>query len=111
MAGGHQRALFSAMKPPEDNERIMIDSMPAMAWRCRPDGFVEFVNRRWLEYTGLSLEQALGGQGWTVAIHPDGLDHFIRSGTAKYRWFLIRLRRSRNDHGDITSNGTESLLT
>jgi hypothetical protein len=29
-------------KPPEDNGRIMIDSMPVMAWRCRPDGFFEF---------------------------------------------------------------------
>jgi PAS domain-containing protein len=64
---------FSAMKPPEDNERIMIDSMPVMAWRCRPDGFVEFFNRRWLEYTGLSLDQALGW-GWTVAIHADDLN-------------------------------------
>jgi hypothetical protein len=37
---------FSAMKPPEDSERIMIDSLPVMAWRCRPDGFVEFFNSR-----------------------------------------------------------------
>jgi formate hydrogenlyase transcriptional activator len=107
------------MKPPEDNERIMIDSMPAMAWRFRPDGFVEFVNRRWLEYTGLSLEQSLG-QGWTVAIHPDDLDHVIDrwrrliasaqpgemearlgSGTGEYRWFLIRVGPSWHDHGDI----------
>jgi PAS domain S-box-containing protein len=117
MAGGH--ALISAMKPPEDNERIMIDSMPGMAWRCRPDGLVEFVNRRWLEYTGLSLDQSLG-QGWWVAIHPDDLDHVIdrwrrliasaqpgemearlRSGSGEYRWFLIPVAPSRNDHGDI----------
>src|ERR1700691_2881017 len=52
------RSSFSAMKPPEDNERIMIDSMPVTAWRCRPDGFVEFFNRRWLECTGFSLEQS-----------------------------------------------------
>jgi PAS domain-containing protein len=51
---------FSAMKPPEDKEGTMIDSLPVMAWRCRPDGFVEFFYRRWLEYTGLSLDQALG---------------------------------------------------
>ena len=53
-------SCLSAMKPPEDNERIMIDSKPVMAWRCRPDGFVEFFNRLWLEYTGLSFDQALG---------------------------------------------------
>ena len=64
---------FSAMKPPEDSERIRIDSIPVMASRCRPDGFVEFFNRRWLEYTGLSLDQALGWE-WTVAIHADDLN-------------------------------------
>jgi hypothetical protein len=31
---------FSAMKPPEDNERIMIDSMPVMAWRCPTDSLI-----------------------------------------------------------------------
>jgi PAS domain-containing protein len=37
----------------------MIDSMPVMAWRCRPDGFVEFFNRRCLEYIGLSQTSRL----------------------------------------------------
>jgi MFS family permease len=46
--------------PPKDKEGTMIDSLPVMAWRCRPDGFVGFFYRRWLEYTGLSLDQALG---------------------------------------------------
>jgi PAS domain S-box-containing protein len=107
------------MKALEDSERIMIDSMPVMAWRCRPDGFVEFLNRQWLEYTGLPSERACGW-GWTSAIHADDLDHVIdrwrrliasgqpgemearlRSGTGEYRWFLIRLGPSRGDHGDI----------
>jgi len=69
---------FSAMKPQGDNERIMIDSMPVMPWRCRADGFVEFFNRRWLEYTGLSLDRALGW-GWTVAIHADNLNRCAHS--------------------------------
>ena len=71
-------ALCSAVKPSEDSDRVMIDSMPVMAWRCRPDGFVEFFNRRWLEYTGLSLDQALGW-GWTVAIHADDLNRCAHS--------------------------------
>jgi PAS domain-containing protein len=53
-------ARGSAVQPSEDSDRVMINSMPVMAWRCRPDGFVEFFNRRWLEYVGLSLDQALG---------------------------------------------------
>src|SRR5271155_3153162 len=46
--------VSSFSEAPEDNERIMIDSMPVMAWRCRVDGFVEFFNGRWLEYIDLS---------------------------------------------------------
>jgi formate hydrogenlyase transcriptional activator len=107
------------MKPPEDNERIMIDSMPVMVWRCRPDGSVEFFNRRWLEYTGLSLDRALGW-GWTGAIHPDDLDQLtdrwrelvasgesgqlearLRRGSGEYRWFLVGMGPSRNDRAEI----------
>jgi len=110
----------------------MIDSMPAMAWRCRPDGFVEFFNRRWLEYTGLSLDNSLGW-GWTDAIHPDDLNQLrdkwralvasgesgqmearLRRGSGEYRWFLIRLGPARNNRGEIvkwygTSTDIEEL--
>jgi hypothetical protein len=65
-------------KPPENNERIMINSMPVMACRCRPHGFVEFFDRRWLGHTGLTLDQALGW-GWTVAIHADDLNQCAHS--------------------------------
>jgi len=42
-----------------------------MAWSVRPDGAVDFVNQRWLEYTGLSLEEALADSMRTV--HPEDL--------------------------------------
>jgi PAS domain-containing protein len=57
----------------EDRYRTMIDAIPAMAWSSLPDGSVEFLNRRWLDYTGLSLDEALGW-GWNAAVHPDDLD-------------------------------------
>src|SRR5207244_4525225 len=44
----------------ESEMRLAIDSIPVLAWRARPEGFVEFVNKSWLDYTGLSLDQALG---------------------------------------------------
>jgi PAS domain S-box-containing protein len=88
-------------------------------WRCRPDGSVEFFNRRWLEYTGLSLDRALGW-GWTGAIHPDDLDQLtdrwrelvasgesgqlearLRRGSGEYRWFLVGMGPSRNDLAEI----------
>lgn len=52
--------------------RLMVEKIPALAWSCRPDGTVEFLNQRWLDYTGLSSEEALGW-GWKVPIHPDDL--------------------------------------
>jgi formate hydrogenlyase transcriptional activator len=107
------------LKPLEDSDRFMIDSMPVMAWRCRPDGLVEFFNRRWLEYTGLSLDKA-PEWGWTGAIHPDDLNQFtdnwhallasgesgqmearLRRGSGEYRWFLIQMSPSHDDKGDV----------
>ena len=114
------------MKESRDIDRIMIDSIPTMAWRSRADGFVDFFGRRWLEYTGLAPDEALGW-GWTAAIHPDDRERLrnrwrellaseqpgeiearIRRGTGECRWFLIRAEpvRSHNDivrwYGTIT---------
>ena len=36
----------------------MIDEIPALAWSCLPDGSGEFLNKQWLDYTGLSTEAA-----------------------------------------------------
>ncbi len=63
---------FSLMEPSEDLFRTMIDQIPILAWSCRPDGPTEFLNQRWLDYTGLSLEESLGW-GWKTAIHPEDL--------------------------------------
>ena len=53
--------------------RAIVDTIPGLVWLARVDGGAENVNRRWLEYTGLSQADA-GGWGWTVAIHPDDLE-------------------------------------
>src|SRR5467141_5411938 len=67
------RALKNALaeiKNSEDRLRTIIDTIPALAWSARPDGSAEFFNRRWLDYAGLSAEEA-SDWGWTVALHPD----------------------------------------
>ena len=38
----------------------VLDALPAMVWTARPDGDIDFVNRHWSEYTGLSLDKAHG---------------------------------------------------
>src|SRR5262249_43626878 len=47
----------------------IINTIPTMAWSARPDGSCDFLNQRWLDYAGMSAEQALGW-GWVAAIHP-----------------------------------------
>src|ERR1700745_3416141 len=58
--------------------RLVVDTIPTLAWSARPDGSAEFFNQRWLDYTGLSAEQALGS-GWQVAIHPDELPRILET--------------------------------
>jgi len=56
--------------------RLLVDTIPTMAWSARPDGSAEFLNRRWLDYTGLSLEEA-SDWGWAVALHTEDLDRLL----------------------------------
>jgi PAS domain S-box-containing protein len=107
------------VKTPEDQLRDIINTIPALAWSAHPDGSVEFFNRRWLDYAGLSMEEA-SDWGWTVALHPEDRDRLmdywrrlLDSGEAgeiearlrrydgEYRWFLFRAEPVRDHHGDI----------
>jgi len=99
--------------------RLVVDAIPTLAWSAHSDGSVDFFNKRWLDYTGLSAEQARDW-GWTVAVHPDDLNRLIdrwRSGLAsgepgeiegrlrrfdgEYRWFLFRATPSFDSEGRI----------
>ena len=50
----------------------MVESIPAVAFVTEADGRRAFWNRRWVEYTGASVEQSLH-DGWQQAVHPDEL--------------------------------------
>jgi formate hydrogenlyase transcriptional activator len=96
-----------------------VDAIPTLAWSARPDGSAEFLNRRWLDYTGLSAEEA-SDWGWIAALHTEDRDrlmdfwrHLLDSGEAgeiearlrrydgDYRWFLFRVEPVRDNHGGI----------
>src|SRR5713101_5475713 len=89
--------------------QTVIDTVPSFLWTSLPDGSKEYLNKRWYEYTGLTLEQGKGW-GWKVVVHPDDLERLIREWLAlvdarkpgeletrirrydgEYRWFLIRI--------------------
>ena len=88
--------------------RLVVDTIPTLAWSARPDGSADFFNQRWLDYTGLSAEQALDW-GWKVAIYPDDVPRILetfrealntvkpfevegrfRRFDGEFRWFLFR---------------------
>ena len=46
------------------------DALPGLVWTALPNGEVDFVNRRWCEFTGLTAAESRG-RGWLAAIHPD----------------------------------------
>jgi PAS domain S-box-containing protein len=66
---------FAGITPADDDPvcssfRLLAEAIPQMVWMATPDGDVVYFNGRWLDYTGLTYEQARG-QGWVQAIHPD----------------------------------------
>lgn len=61
----------------EEHLRLVIDATPAMLHSARPDGYLDFFNKRWLEYVGLSLDD-LCGWGWTRVVHPHDVDDEVR---------------------------------
>jgi PAS domain S-box-containing protein len=97
----------------------MIDTIPTLAWSAHRDGSAEFLNRRWLDYTGLTAQEA-PGWGWQAAIHPDDLEGLagkwrlslasgapveaearLRRFDGQDRWFLFRAEPLRNEAGEI----------
>ena len=102
-----------------DRLRLVVDTIPALVWSALPDGSNDFVNRGWVEFTGLSLEDTKGS-GWSAAIHPDDLPaHWdrwrmsvaagkpfedkvrFRRADGQYRWFLVRAAPLRDERGNI----------
>ena len=61
----------------ETQYAVLAESLPQLVWSARPNGDVDYVNRRWREYTGRSGEQILG-DGWQESVHPDDLERASR---------------------------------
>src|SRR5713101_3772362 len=97
----------------------LVDSLPALIHTGRPDGYLDFFNRRWLDFVGLRLED-LEGWKWTAAIHPDDLTALVanwraclesgrpleiearvRRADGVYCWMLHQKQPLRNAEGQI----------
>ncbi|HZE71545.1 MAG TPA: PAS domain S-box protein [Pyrinomonadaceae bacterium] len=113
-----EKAL-AEIKKSEDRLRVIIDTIPTMSWSNQPDGSAEFLSHGWLDYTGLSVEEARDW-GWTVALHADDSTALIdkwrasvatgqpfeaearfRRADGKYCWCLCRAVPVRDETGNI----------
>src|ERR1700739_4334750 len=103
-----------AVRQSEKQLRDVIETMPVIAFTTLPDGCIEFVNRRWIEYTGFTAEGA--GFYQQVIVHSeDNKEHIKkwqgslasgepfenearhRGADGQYRWFLVRCVPLRNE--------------
>ena len=115
----NQEGVSQRLTPSEDPLQLVIDTTPALIHTALPDGSLDFFNRRWLEYVGLSLEEIRGWK-WTASIHPEDVERFVekwrasvesgepfeaesrvRRADGEYRWFLHRKVPLRDDVGTI----------
>ena len=88
-----------AVRRSEEHLRLVIDTTPAMIHSARPDGYLDFFNKRWLEYLGVSLDELLGWH-WTHVIHPDDLAQLVdkwQTSLATGRPFEAEARLRRAD--------------
>ena len=108
-----------ALRVSEHNLNQIIDTIPALAWSARRDSSAEFFNQHFLDYLGLSQEQAQNW-GWTTAVHADDLiglsdawqqimasekpgesEARLRNFKGVDRWFLFRANPLRDESGRI----------
>ena len=112
--------LLAQAEASERQFRELVENLPELAWTARPDGFIDYYNRRWYDYTGTTLEE-MQGWGWTVASttppsstpsstrwqhsidtgEPFEMEFPLRGADGVFRWFLTRVQpaaRRRRPH-------------
>ena len=62
----------------------MAEALPLIMWTARPDGELDYYNRSWFAYTGMTLEETQGW-GWTPILHPDDRQTCVERWTEAYR--------------------------
>ena len=121
---GGQEATRRRLSDSEERFRILADAMPQMVWSTLPDGFHDYYNARWYDYTGVPLGST-DGEGWNDMFHPDDqaramatwrhsldtgepyqIEYRLRHHDGSYRWVLGRALAMR----DPDANGGEGAI-
>ena len=108
-----------ALQGGDEMFRVLADAMPQMVWSTLPDGFHDYYNRRWYEFTGVP-EGSTDGEGWNGMFHPDDqerawekwrhslatgepyeVEYRLRDHEGNYRWTIGRAMPLRDPSGKI----------
>ena len=109
----------AALRESEDRLRGITDTVEQMIWSTRPDGFHDYYNARWYEFTGVP-DGSTDGEAWNGMFHPDdqdrawavwrrsletgetyGIEYRLRHRSGRYRWVLGRAKPLRDAAGRI----------
>jgi PAS domain S-box-containing protein len=109
------------LRASEERYRVLAENVPQLVWISRADGFVEYFNQRWFDYTGLKLDETLGWE-WQQVIHPEDLpsilelwktglstgnrveaQYRLKRSDGIYRWYITRAVPLHNPNGEIAN--------
>ena len=114
------KAAGDAVRASEARFRQLADAMPQIVWTARPDGVLDYTNRRWYEFIQKD-EADWNVANWGERVHPEDLpgtavlwqaslasgepystEFRVQGGDGEYRWFLVRALAIRDERGEIT---------
>ncbi len=115
-----RKAVEEALRKSEDRTRTLSDAVPQIIWTNEPGGTANYFNRRWYEYSGLTVEESIG-LGWQAIVHPDDepasvdrwqraldaeevfeTEYRLRRHDGAYRWFIGRNVPLKDERGKVT---------
>jgi PAS domain S-box-containing protein len=116
-----RRRAGEALQASEERLRTIADNVPQVIWTNEANGFANYFNRRWYEYTGLDYDES-AGPGWQAVVHPQDApgsverwkralaagkvfdaEYRLRQADGKYRWFIGRNVPLRDADGHVVS--------
>ncbi|WP_181305226.1 PAS domain-containing protein [Rufibacter sp. XAAS-G3-1] len=117
-----QKQMLLDLQESTQNFQFLADSMPQLVWTTDSQGYHDYFNKKWVEYTGYDVEASKGTQMWNNLLHPDDQErsfarwhHSLRTGDpyeveyrfkrasdGEWRWFLGRALAQRDQEGNIT---------